>query len=173
MKSCALDPLPASLITDNLTELLPAITTVVITSIQSGEFSSALKVALVTPLLKKPNLDVEELKNFRPLSNLSFVGKVIERAAINQLQDHINITMICTQRTSLHTDAFIVLKLHVRVTNDLLCALDDHGEAALVLLDLSAAFDIVYILLKRLSAIYAPVLFELSQGQEAVCHDRR
>ncbi len=156
VKSCALDPLPASLITENLPELLPAITAVVNTSLQSGEFPSALKVALVTPLLKKPSLDVEELKNFRPVSNLPFVGKVIERAAINQLQAYINDNDLHTKNQSAYRRFHSVETAIVRVTNDLLCAVDDHGEAVLVLLDLSAAFDTVdhHILLNRLSARY-------------------
>ena len=65
-------------------------------------------------------------------------------------------TMPSTQRTSLRTDVSTVLRLQqcVCVTNDLLRAVDDHGEAVLVLLDLSAAFDVMdhQILLKRHSA---------------------
>ena len=39
----------------------------------------------MTPLLKKPSLDVHDLKNYRPVSNLSFVSKLVERVAVKQL----------------------------------------------------------------------------------------
>ena len=125
-------------------------------SLQSGIFPAKLKEALITPLLKKTNLDVEELKNFRPVSNLPFVGKVIERAAINQLQCYINDNDFHSKNQSAYRCFHSVETATVPVTNDLLRAVDDHGEAVLVLLDLSAAFDTKdhQILLKRLSARY-------------------
>ena len=51
-------------------------------------FPEIWKEALVFPLLKKPGLDVI-FKNFRPVSNLSFVSKLIERAAFNQIHGHL------------------------------------------------------------------------------------
>ena len=58
-------------------------------SLSAGEFTTALKTALVTPLLKKYDLDSEILKNFRPVSNLKFISKLIERAACNFLKQHL------------------------------------------------------------------------------------
>ena len=65
-------------------DLLPVLTKVVNKSLQSGCFPEVWKGALVFPLLKKPGLDVI-FKNFRPVSNLSFVSKLIEKAALNQI----------------------------------------------------------------------------------------
>ena len=48
---------------------------------------SAFKEALVIPLLKKPNADIE-LKIFRPISNLPFLSKVLERIVIDQMSAH-------------------------------------------------------------------------------------
>ena len=125
-------------------------------SLQSAKFPAKLKEALITSLLKKTNLDVEELKNFRPVSNLPYVGKIIERAAINQLQCYIDDNDLHTKYQCAYRCFHSVETATVRVTNDLLRAVDDHGEAVLVLLDLSAAFDTMdhQILLKRLSARY-------------------
>ncbi len=75
VKTCQLDPLPASLTKECLEDLLPSITTIVNASLQSGVFPECLKQALVTPLLKKAGLDIEELKNFRPVSNFAIFGK--------------------------------------------------------------------------------------------------
>jgi virulence-associated protein VapD len=156
VKTCSLDPLPACLVKDHIQDLLPSITSIVNSSLQSGLFPSSLKQALVTPLLKKANLDVEDLKNFRPVSNLPFLGKVIERAAISQLQGYINDNDLHNRTQSAYRKFHSVETAIVRVTNDLLNAVDDHGEAILILLDLSAAFDTVdhSILLHRLRVRY-------------------
>ena len=49
-----------------------------------------LKQALIRPLLKKPSLDHQEYKNFRPISNLPFMSKVVEKVVAKQLADYIN-----------------------------------------------------------------------------------
>ena len=156
VKSCPLDPLPACMIKDYLPELLPSIALIVNTSLQTGVFPASLKEALVTHLLKKANLDVEDLKNFRPVSNLPFLGKVIERAAMSQLQAYIKEHELYNESQSAYRQFHSVETALLRVTNDLLYAVDNHGEAILVLLDLSAAFDTVDhdILLERLQSRY-------------------
>lgn len=47
--------------------------------------SVPLKEVVVRPLLIKTNLDPKDLGNFRPVSNLSFLGKVIEQVVVKQL----------------------------------------------------------------------------------------
>ena len=51
-------------------------------SLQSAKVPDSMKEALVTPLLKKDDLDPEVLKNYRPVSNLSFLSKVLERVFV-------------------------------------------------------------------------------------------
>ncbi|XP_072044964.1 uncharacterized protein [Amphiura filiformis] len=94
-----------------------------------------LKEALVTPLLKKPSLGVDDFKNFRPVSNLPLLGKVIERAAINQLQSYIKDNDLHTKNQSAYRQFHSVETALLRVTNDLLGAVDDHGEAVLDIID--------------------------------------
>ncbi|XP_072041159.1 uncharacterized protein [Amphiura filiformis] len=115
-----------------------------------------LKGSTCDSFTEKPSLDVDDFKNFRPVSNLPFLWKVIERAAINQLQSYIKDNDLHTKNQSAYRQFHSVETSLLRVTNDLLRAVDDHGEAVLVLLDLSAAFDTVdhNILLTRLSARY-------------------
>jgi hypothetical protein len=59
--------------------LVPAITSIVNLSLQTGVFPHVFKHGLITPLLKKPTLDKEVLSNYRPVTNLLFVSKVLER----------------------------------------------------------------------------------------------
>ena len=58
-------------------------------SFQNGHFPDSLKSALITPLIKKPSLDCENQKNYRPVANLKFQGKTIERAFSSQIQEYL------------------------------------------------------------------------------------
>ena len=65
---------------------MPAITHVVNESFLSG-FPSMFKTAIVKPLLKKSSLDQDDLKNYRQVSNLSFLSKVAEKLVLSQLSE--------------------------------------------------------------------------------------
>ena len=80
-KSCALDPMPTSLLMEHTDVLLLAISNIVNLSLTSGVVLAQLKVAHVAPLLKKPSLNPEDLKNFRPVLNLHFLSKIVEKAS--------------------------------------------------------------------------------------------
>ena len=82
-KLCPLDPMPTSVVL----EVLDVITNMINLSFESGEFASDWKEALLKPLLKKCGLDIA-FNNFRPVSNLPYVSKLSEKAAANQLIDH-------------------------------------------------------------------------------------
>ena len=86
-KSCPLDPMPTSVVLEVLDVLLPVITNMINLSFESGEFASHWKEALLKPLLKKCGLDIA-FNNFRPVSNLPYISKLSEKAAANQLIDH-------------------------------------------------------------------------------------
>ena len=89
-KTCKLDAFPTPLLLDCLDSLLPCITAVFNNSLVSGVFPSVYKSALVKPLLKKMSLDPDDLKNYRPVSNLSFLSNVLERIVLFQLNKHLN-----------------------------------------------------------------------------------
>ena len=76
-KSCSLDTI--NLLKQCVDILSPIITDIVSMSITSGFIPSSMKEAIVTPLLKKTSLDPDQLKNYRPVSSLSFISKVIEK----------------------------------------------------------------------------------------------
>ena len=71
-----------------LDELVPLLTVTINQSSQPGVFPDVWKEALVTPTLKKCGPDLV-FKNFRPISNLQFVSKLVERASADQLQSHL------------------------------------------------------------------------------------
>ena len=142
-KSCTLDPIPTWLLKQCQDELVPVLTLIVNTSLECAEFPQELKKAFVTPLIKKAILDCEILKNYRPVSNLSFLSKLIERIVCIQLVDHLKCNNLYEIFQSAYRQLHSTESALLRVHNDLLQAVDTHGGAILVLLDLSAAFDTI------------------------------
>jgi len=102
-----------------------------------------LKQAIVKPLIKKSTLDKENLKNFRPVSNLPYIGKLIERIAVTQIDKHMSAYNLHEPLQSAYSTNHSTETALVKVTNDVLMALDDRKCVYLVLLDLSAAFDTI------------------------------
>ena len=152
-KSCVLDPLPALVLKGCFSVLLPIITKFVNLSLSTGRMPNALKVATLSPTLKKPDADFKQFSKFRPISNLTLVSKIIKKAVAEQLTDHVKTFHLDEMYQSafkvLHSIETVLLK----VQNDILRAVDDNKSVILLLLDLSSAFDTVdhLILLSRLS----------------------
>ena len=86
--SLQLDPVPTWLLKLCIVELLPIIMTIMNASLLSGQFPSQFKDAIIRPLLKKSNLDVDQLKHYRPVSNTHFLSKILEKLVIGRLEDH-------------------------------------------------------------------------------------
>lgn len=100
-KSCSLDPLPTWLLKLCLEPLLPTLTHLTNCALLGG-MPAAYKKALLSPLLKKPTLDRNVINNYRPVSNLPFLSKVLERIVARRLQDHLRwnkCLILSSQRT--------------------------------------------------------------------------
>ena len=151
-KSCDLDPIPTWMVKLHLDLLLPPITDIINMSLTSGVVPESMRHALVTPLLKKQSLDPENPKNYRPVSNLPFVSKILEKVVAKQLLDHMETNGLHEPLQSAYRCGHSTETALVRVQNDLLRAVDRKQGIILVLLDLSAAFDTIDhdILLSRL-----------------------
>ena len=161
--SCPLDPIPTQLLNDVLSVLSPIIAQIVNASLQSGIFPSELKSAIVRPLLKKPSLDCEILKNYRPVSNLSFLSKVIEKVVASRLVDHMTENNLMDPMQSAYRKGHSTETALLRLHNDVVSAVDRGCGVCLVLLDLSAAFDtidhtILFTFLKEHISLGSPVL---------------
>ncbi len=87
--TCYLDTLLTSFFKSVLNSLEADLLEVVNASLLSGTFPNSLKTAVVKPLLKKCNLDNTMLSNYRPISNLPFIGKIIEHLFFNQLNKYL------------------------------------------------------------------------------------
>ena len=87
--TCSLDPIPTWLLKKCINELLPIICKIINLSFVNGKFPYSLKSAHIKPLIKKPKLDTEVLKNYCLVANLLFLAKAIERAYALQIQDYL------------------------------------------------------------------------------------
>ena len=88
-KSCELDPIPTTLLYENLDILLATITNIINTSLNTGIVPRDLKTAVVKPLLKKPSLDKNLFKNYCPISNLPFLSKILDKVVLHKLLSHL------------------------------------------------------------------------------------
>lgn len=151
-KSCSLDPVPTFLIREYLDLLLPYITSMVNASLMQGRMPESQKHAHVVPLLKKPGLDTSDMANFRPVSNVTFMSKVIERAVSKQLNEHLSANDLLPRYQSAYRKHHSTETAMLRILSDALAAADAQQVTLLALLDLSAAFDCVdhSLLLQRL-----------------------
>ena len=89
-KSCELDVLPTKLLKDCLDDILPTITNLANISLWDGVFASGWKTSIIRPLLKKPNLDLI-LSSYCPVSNLPFLSKLLEKCAMDHVNEHCNL----------------------------------------------------------------------------------
>lgn len=139
--TCDLDPIPSKLIHTHASA--PSITKIINKILSSSEFPSSMKNALVKPLLKKPNLDQNVLKNYRPISNLSFLSKLVEKVISTRLFEHMKTNGLLEKMQSAYKVGHSTETAILRIQNDLLCSVDKGCGVYLILLDLSAAFDTV------------------------------
>ena len=151
---CDLDPLPTSVLKQCLPALLSTITNIVNLSLNTGVFPKQFNISSVSPLLKKYNLDKENLSNYRPISHLSFLSKLIERVVKQRLTHHLSSNALLNSFQSAYTKHHSTESTLLSVHDHIIKAMAQQKVTALCLLDLSAAFDTIdhSILIHRLSS---------------------
>ena len=155
-KCCSLDPIPTAILFKHIDLLINCITSIVNDSIGSGVVPHCFKKAIITPLIKKLNLDPNELKNYRPVSNLSYISKITEKIVSLQIIQYLKNNSLFEKHQSAYRQLHNTETALIKITNDLLLSADDKKVSVLVLLDLSAAFDTIdhTILLSRLQKTF-------------------
>ena len=141
-KSCKLDVLPTKVLKDIVTPLLPLLTKIINLSLTEGMFAEECKVAIIHPLLKKPGLD-HICRNYRPVSNLPFLSKVVEKAALKQFIKHCNENSLLPNYQSAYRKHYSCKTALVKLFDDLLWSMEKQKVNLLVAINLSATFDMV------------------------------
>ena len=142
-KHCELDPAPTWLVKQCSNILAPVIALLTNRSFQEASFPEGGKVAIVKPILKKPNLDPFDLKSWRPISNIGFASKIVERLAIRRFNQHVSTHDLLPKYQSAYRPHYSTETAISVVFNDIARTVDAGQICTMVMLDLSAAFDTV------------------------------
>ena len=117
------------------------LTTIFKNSLTTGIVPPEYKHAIITPILKKHKHDINDLKNYRPISQLPTISKLLERVVTIQLKDFLYPNNLIDNyqsayRTNHSTDTTVI-----DVLDSIITSLDNNNHTQLFILDLSAAFD--------------------------------
>lgn len=121
-KHCALDPALTWLIKRAANVLAPVTAAVCNASLEAGILPTSQKQAVVTARLKKPSLNPDDLNSYRPISNLSFLSKLIERAVASQYMAHSDSNHLLPPRQSAYRRRFSTETAVLLVYNDIIRA---------------------------------------------------
>ena len=124
-KTCSLDPLPTWLLKKRIPVFMPIILETVNSSLESGTFPSCLGQATNTPVLKKQSLNKDSLCNYRPISNIRFLAKVLEKVVAHQLHEYIDLNHLDNPRQSSYKKNYSTETALLSLQNDISRALDD------------------------------------------------
>ena len=142
-KSCELDPIPSKLLIECLDSIHPSLTDLFNSSPASGIFQQCFKSALVTPILKKRCLDHNDLNNYRPVSNLCFIAKILEKLVLSQVSSYLNSHNLYNTCQSAYRPGHSTETALLKVFNDLFLSLNKGNISVLASLYFSSAFDTI------------------------------
>ena len=104
---------------------------------------NAFKIAIVKPIPEYSNSDIKEMRNFRTISRLPLFSKVLEKAVAGCPSTHITSHNLLDKFKSAYRSAYHTETSRLRVHHDFVNALDGGCTCAVVLFDLTAAFDCI------------------------------
>ena len=140
--TCIIDPCNTTFLLKFKETILDAITIIVNESLTTGEFLDDWKMAVVRPLIKGTNLDTK-LKNYRPISNPSFLSKITEKAPQLQLQKHLDQQSLLPNYQSACRKHYSMETTLLNMCDNILRNMENGKFTSIVSLDLSAAFNTV------------------------------
>ena len=138
-KALGIVKVPIRALKYSLSAILPSITSIISATFQSSTFPSCWKIAEVTPILKDGDHEIPN--NNRPISLLSVLSKVCERAAHDQLVSYLSTkqrltTQQCGNKKRNSTETALI-----QTTDSILQNINKKELTVAVLLDMSKVFD--------------------------------
>ena len=151
-KTCDLDPVPTIVVKKYMTLLAPVILRIINLSITTCTFPSSLKHAIVTPVAKSSVKSKEDLSNYRPVSNLPYLSKIIEKIISDQLTMHVEGNNLYAKHQSAYRKNHSCETCIFPVVDHIQRCTQDNNYVLVISLDSSSAFDTVDhgLLLERL-----------------------
>ena len=135
-RSCERDPIHSNILIECLDSILPSLTDLFNSSLASGIFPQCFKSALVTPILKKGCLDHNDLNNYRPVSNLCFIDKILEKLVLSQVSAYLNSHNLYNTCQSAYRPGHSTETALLKVVNDLYLSLNK-GNISVLAFDTS------------------------------------
>ena len=131
-------------------------------SFDEGHFVATEKHGLIRPYLKKIGLDINDFSNYCPVTNMTHLSKITERAMLDQLVPFLEEVGVVPRYQSayrkLHSTETALCKIH-----DDLVSNTCHGKASILVLYLSTAFDTVD------HQVYSWVIFPTVESRALHC----
>jgi hypothetical protein len=109
--------------------------------LEAGEFPESWKDSLVIPLPKC--VEPKSHGDYRPISVLPTMSKILERVVHEQLSQYVNDNNILPATQSGFRSSYSTSTALLHITDDIFNAVDQHKLTCLVLLDYSKAFDTI------------------------------
>ena len=138
--TCSSDLFPSKLLMSHLPNIIDPITHMINLCISTSLFPSSCKSAIVLPLIKKPGLDPQVLRNYRPVSNLSFLSKIIEKVISSRILTHIADNDLIDKFQPAYRCGHRTETALLRVYSYIVTMVGKGNGSYLVLLELSAEF---------------------------------
>ena len=142
-KSCDLENIPSEHFIEYLHSILPSLSDLFNSSLASGVFSRCFKSAPVSPMIKKRCLDHNDFNNYRPVSNLCFIAKILEKLVLSQVSSYLNSHNLYDTCQTAYRPGHSTETALLKVVNDLFLSLNKGNISVLALLDFSSAFDTI------------------------------
>ena len=165
-KSCELDPIPSKLLVECLNSIIPSLTDLLSFSLASGIFPQCFKSALVIPFLKKRCLDHNDLNNYRPVIDLCFIAKILEKLVLSQVSSYLNSHNLYNTCQSAYRPGHSTETSLLNVVNGLFHSLNKYNMPMLAMLDFSSVFNNnnCYLLVLFLLRAHIPFIIKTKQN---------
>ena len=137
------NPVPVWFIKEQTEVFAPVFRSIINKSFSEAKFPSSLKLGTIRPILKDKDGDIQKFQNYRPVTNIPFLPKLIEKAANEQIQTYLKDNNLYPQNQSAYREAHSCETVMFNVINNIQKSVNERKMVMLVLLDLSSAFDTI------------------------------
>ena len=129
------DPLPLSITKKNINTLTPLYHKIINISLTTGIIPPELTHAIITPILKNASLDDSILSNYRPLSQLPLLSKILEKVIYKQLISYLDYNDLFDNYQSAYRKHHSTVTSIIALTDSLHHSLDNHKYLQLLFID--------------------------------------